>query len=315
MDEPAKVDAEIKLAEIASAYRPDELQRFADWYETVLNPDGNFSDVDRARRRGITVGPQGFDGMSRISGYLDTRSRAPGWMRWLAKWAAPGMCNPADEHPIVEDEPSQEAIDRDRRSAAHRNHDAFNAMVRSTLMSGELGSHQGMPVTIVATAKSTDLQAKTGMAHTGTGTMLPITDVIRMGAQAYNFLLLFDDANRIELFKGRTTRLATPAQRLVLYALERGCTTRAATCPPRGARCITSRTGPRADRPTSTTSPWPADPTTGSSKDDGWTTRKNDNGETEWIPPPELDTGQPRTNNYWHPERMLPDDEDDEESE
>ncbi|MET0700166.1 MAG: hypothetical protein ABWY93_10905, partial [Mycobacterium sp.] len=44
-----------------------------------------------------------------------------------------------------------------------------------------------------------------------------------------------------------------------------------------------------------------------------WTTRKNPDGITEWIPPPHLDTGQPRTNNYHHPERLLtpPEDDDD----
>ena len=40
VDEPTRADAERKLAEVASQYRPDELQRFADHYEVVLNPDG-----------------------------------------------------------------------------------------------------------------------------------------------------------------------------------------------------------------------------------------------------------------------------------
>ncbi|MDQ1322383.1 MAG: hypothetical protein QG655_3630, partial [Actinomycetota bacterium] len=35
---------------------------------------------------------------------------------------------------------------------------------------------------------------------------------------------------------------------------------------------------------------------------------------TEWIPPPHLDRGQPRTNNLHHPERILrPDPEPDED--
>jgi hypothetical protein len=34
-------------------------------------------------------------------------------------------------------------------------------------------------------------------------------------------------------------------------------------------------------------------------------------GGTEWIPSPELDHGQPRTNAYWHPEKMLADEDDD----
>ncbi|MGV0537216.1 hypothetical protein ABVK26_25705, partial [Mycobacterium kansasii] len=49
--------------------------------------------------------------------------------------------------------------------------------------------------------------------------------------------------------------------------------------------------------------------------DNGWSTRKNTHGDTEWTPPPHLDssgsTGQPRTNMH-HPEKLLHADEDDE---
>jgi hypothetical protein len=37
----------------------------------------------------------------------------------------------------------------------------------------------------------------------------------------------------------------------------------------------------------------------------GWRTRKRRDGTTEWIPPPHLDSGQSRVNNYHHPERYL----------
>jgi hypothetical protein len=37
----------------------------------------------------------------------------------------------------------------------------------------------------------------------------------------------------------------------------------------------------------------------------GWTTRKHPNGTTEWIPPPHLDRGQPRTNTHHHPNKLL----------
>ena len=40
-------------------------------------------------------------------------------------------------------------------------------------------------------------------------------------------------------------------------------------------------------------------------EEEGWTTRKNADGITEWIPPPHLDFGKPRTNGYWHPERYF----------
>ncbi len=40
-------------------------------------------------------------------------------------------------------------------------------------------------------------------------------------------------------------------------------------------------------------------------EDGGWRTRKRKDGTTEWIPPPHLDTGQPRVNDFHHPERYL----------
>ncbi|WP_231127898.1 HNH endonuclease signature motif containing protein, partial [Mycobacterium colombiense] len=44
----------------------------------------------------------------------------------------------------------------------------------------------------------------------------------------------------------------------------------------------------------------------------GWTTRKNARGDTEWRPPPHLERGQPRTNTFHHPEKLLRDGDDDE---
>ncbi|ORA78255.1 HNH endonuclease, partial [Mycobacterium malmoense] len=32
-----------------------------------------------------------------------------------------------------------------------------------------------------------------------------------------------------------------------------------------------------------------------------------------WIPPAHLDRGQPRTNTYWHPEKLLRHDQDDDD--
>jgi len=87
VDEATRVEAESKLAEIAAAYGPDELKNFAAWYANVLNPDGDFTDEHRARRRGIRIGAQGRDGMSAITGWLDPELRA-GLDAVLATWAA-----------------------------------------------------------------------------------------------------------------------------------------------------------------------------------------------------------------------------------
>ncbi len=42
----------------------------------------------------------------------------------------------------------------------------------------------------------------------------------------------------------------------------------------------------------------------------GWITRKNTHGDTEWLPPAHLDHGQPRINTFHHPEKLLHNDED-----
>ena len=67
----------------------------------------------------------------------------------LAKLAAPGMCNPDDEAPCVDGEPTDAAVQGDARSPGQRNHDALKAMGRAVLASGELGRHNGLPATII----------------------------------------------------------------------------------------------------------------------------------------------------------------------
>jgi hypothetical protein len=315
LDEPTRAEAERQLAAIAAQYRPDELRRFAEDLELRFNPDGTYTEQDRARRRGLTIGPQGPDGTSPISGNITPEMRA-GLDAIFAKSAAPGMCSPADEQPVVDGQPDEKAVAGDARSAAQRRHDALAMMVRSTLMSGNLGSHQGLPVTIIATATLEDLQNKTGVAQTATGTRLPIRDVIRLSAHASHYLLLFDKAKRCRLYRGRSTRLATAAQRLVLTATERGCTRPGCTVP--AAWCQVHHVtgwakGGATDIDNLTLS---CGLDNRLIDETGWTTRKRKDGTTEWIPPPDHDHGQPRTNTYWHPQNMAgeDDDEDDEDS-
>jgi hypothetical protein len=98
VDETARERAETELAEQAGKIRPDELRVLADKLDDCLNPDGNFTDKDRARRRGVIIGRQDVDGMSPVTGWLTPEARAS-VDAVLSKWAAPAMCDPADESP------------------------------------------------------------------------------------------------------------------------------------------------------------------------------------------------------------------------
>jgi hypothetical protein len=62
VDIEARATAEAQLAGLAGEYRPDELSKLADKLTDCLNPDGDFTDVDRAKRRGIVIGRQDHDG-------------------------------------------------------------------------------------------------------------------------------------------------------------------------------------------------------------------------------------------------------------
>src|ERR1700733_12198818 len=306
VDIETRATAEAQLARLAGEHRPDELAKLADTLTDCLNPDGDFTDVDRARRRGITIGKQDVDGMSPISGYLTPEARAT-IDAVFAKLAAPGMCNPDDVEPCVSGTPSQAAIQGDTRSAAQRNHDALVAAGRALLASGDLGQHNGLPASIIVTTTLQELEAGAGKALTGGGTVLPMSDVIRLGSHAHHYLAIFDKGKALPLY--HTNPLASPAQRIVLHAKDRGCTF--PNCEVPGYLCEAHHCDPYATNPVTDVNDMTLTCRPNHKlADHGWTTRKNHHGDTEWIPPAHLDHGQPRTNTYHHPEKLLQDDED-----
>ncbi len=291
--------AEAQLAELATSRRPDHLHGLATQLMDWLHPDGNFSDQERARKRGITMGKQEFDGMSRISGLLTPELRAT-IEAVLAKLAAPGACNPDDQTPLVDDTPDADAVRRDTRSQAQRNHDAFLAALRGLLASGELGQHKGLPVTIVVSTTLKELEAATGKGVTGGGSRVPMSDLIRMASNANHYLALFDGAKPLALY--HTKRLASPAQRIMLYAKDRGCSRPGCDAPAYHSEVhhVTPwTTTHRTDINDLTLACGPDNRLV----EKGWKTRKNAHGDTEWLPPPHLDHGQPRINRYHHPAR------------
>src|SRR6202012_4036949 len=150
VDVETRARAEAQLARLAGEHRPDELARLADTLTDCLHPDGDFTDTDRARRRGIVIGRQDIDGMSPISGYLTPEARAT-LDAVFAKLAAPGMCNSADAEPCTGGTPSHAAIQGDTRSLGQRHHDALLAAARALLTCGELGHHNGLPASIIVT--------------------------------------------------------------------------------------------------------------------------------------------------------------------
>lgn len=294
-------DAERFLAGQARTLRPDQLQKLAHQCALRINPDGKFSDADRARQRGFTWCGQRPDGMS-IGKLIASPELRANLDAWLSRFAAPGVCNPDDQTPCVTGEPDDERVRGDMRSPAQRQHDALNVLVRGQLGDPKLGRHNGLPVTVIVSTTLQELTSGTGRAVTGGGTLLPMRDLIRMASHAYHYLAVFDEHTSRPLYLGRSRRIATPDQRIVLYAHDRGCTHPGCDAP--GYWCEVHHL-----------SEWAAGGTTDADNltfacaphhklaERGWRTRKSRQGDTEWIPPPQLDRGA-RTNDFHRPERL-----------
>jgi hypothetical protein len=278
----------------------------------LLNQDGDLPDeADRARRRYLTMEKQGIDGMSRMHGLLDAECRAT-VEAVLAKLAAPGTCNPEDDRPCVDGEPSKDVVQADTRSPGQRNHDALKAMGRSVLASGDVGKHNGLPATIIVTTTLQDLQSAAGVAVTAGGTLLPMRDVIRLASQSHHYLVVYDGHTREPLYCGRAKRFATPGQRIVLHALDRGCTRPGCTAQAYWCQAHHVDSWAEDDGPTDITKLTLAcGPDNRLVEEGGWTTRKRKDGGTEWIPPPHLDGEQSRVNDYHYPEKYLRPEDDD----
>jgi hypothetical protein len=110
--------------------------------------------------------------------------------------------------PCVDGQRSAEAIQGDQRSQGQRNHDALKAMGRAVLCSGELGQHNGLPVSIIVSTTVQELESCCGQAVTAGGSLLAMSDVIRLASHAHHYLAIFDKHTKEALYLGRSKRLA-----------------------------------------------------------------------------------------------------------
>ena len=314
IDTLTRTQCEQDLVAAARNSTPKQLKEAADHTLFLLDQDGpEPDDTERDRKRGFNLGKQQSDGTSVVSGTLTPEARAL-YEAWAVKFAARGMGNPADPQPCMSGTPTQEQIDNDQRTPAQRRHDALVTMMRLAL-SGELGEHNGFPVTIVATCTLEQLEDRAGVAQTHTGGRLPVKDLLNLAAQAGadHYLTVYDRHRTIPLYLGRARRTASTGQRLAMFSREGGCT---------HPECTVSAAGCQAHHATTdwihggqtdiTDMALACGPHNRLATDGGWdTTMKN--GRAHWKPPPLLDVGQPRVNTYFQP-TLYPDGNSDDDS-
>ena len=188
------------------------------------------------------------------------------------------------------------------------------------LASGSLGTHRGLPVTAVISMTARELQQGCGHAVTGTGSLVSIRDAIRMASHAHQYLAIFDDDGRA-LYLGRSKRIASADQRIVLMARDRGCTFPACTRPATWSQVhhITEwALGGPTDVDSLTFGCDLHHPLVGDGPNDWVTTTTGPEhrhpGRTQWHPPAAVDpTRRGLINHHHHPHEYLypsPDDPD-----
>ncbi|RDH73958.1 HNH endonuclease [Mycolicibacterium moriokaense] len=307
VDTTTREQFEVDLVRVAAGVGPKELRETAALRLFLLDQDGpEPDDAERDRKRKVTTGPQGRDAMTPLSADLTPEAWAV-WEVIFAKYAAPGMCNPADAEPCTSATPTQAQIDNDARTPAQRQHDAMLAIGRIALMSGDLGRLNGLPVMIIIRTTLQDLESRAGIGVTGGGTKVPIADVIRMGAHAHHALAVFDGATGQALALYRSKRVASPAQRIMLIARDGGCTKPCCTAGAYSCQAHHATTDWAKGGDTNVDDMTLACGPDNRLVDDdhGWQTTINTRGECEWRPPPDLDHRQSRINYFHRPEALL----------
>jgi Domain of unknown function (DUF222) len=306
---------DVELATVAVANRPEVLRREAAKllaaYDTVRS-DPQTRERARAARRGFRLGPQDADGMSRGSFCLDPEARSY-LEALLAKAARPGMCNPADPVPTVDGVPDPAAASGDLRTTAQRNHDALKAALRASLASGKWGQHRGLPVTAIITMTLQQLESAAGVAVTGGGSSVPVEVAIRMAAHAHHYLYIYDEHCGREIFLGRSQRIASADQRIVLHAIDGGCTVPG--CDQPGYNCQTHHviewaSGGTTDIDRLTFVCEQHHKFAGETENQWRARRRYDRlsvGQTVWYPPRFIDRRRkPQTNRYHRSAKMPP---------
>ncbi len=69
-----------------------------------------------------------------------------------------------------------------------------------------MGQHNGLPASIIVTTTLAELEAAAGKGLTGGGSILPMSDVIRLARHARHYLAIFDKGKALALY--HTKRLA-----------------------------------------------------------------------------------------------------------
>ncbi|SDI95089.1 protein of unknown function [Frankineae bacterium MT45] len=200
------------LVEQSRWFAPNELAKVAARIVAHLDPDGAApTDAKQQRDRCFTLGKRD-DGM-----VIPTGALTP------ACGAASEAVLDSLSAPLPVTDSDGGVLEPDRRTPAQRRHDALLDASRRLLADGGLPNSGGVATTLLITMTEEQFRTQRGFASTSHGDLISIPETMSLAEEADVVSVVLNAEGGV-LSHGRTRRLASPAQRLALFARDRGCT-------------------------------------------------------------------------------------------
>jgi hypothetical protein len=236
------VAADAPVVELVRTAGPDAVAGLRPFLLGIVGVEEPYTDDDRARVREVTLGRQGEDGMTPISGAL-TPELASVLQRLMADYASPGSLTGAADSAGgagAADSTDADGADAagaesagvgDMRTPGQRRHDALFAAVSAGYGRGrELVPGRGT-TTIVAAVTLEQLAARSGSVVTDAGVRVSVADLVETCDARDLFLQVMDFHGR-SLYLGRSRRLGSVDQYLALVGEEGMGSSPGAAVPP-----------------------------------------------------------------------------------
>ncbi|MGK3951632.1 DUF222 domain-containing protein [Microbacterium sp. I2] len=224
-----------KGADAAPPATADALRALAHVWAAYLDQDGTEpEDTMALRKRGITVGRRGDDGLVPLRGRLLPEVAAQlrlGFDSILNPRVdgapAPGPCFVEDE-----DRDGPVASAADPRSHTQKLHDAFAVLLTAAAASGTLPALGGAAPTLVVTVREEDLTAGRGKAHlAGEDLPIPLAAARHTACVgAIQRVVLGEDGRIVSI--STLDRLFNHHQRKAITVRDGGCVIPGCHCPP-----------------------------------------------------------------------------------
>ena len=203
-------DLEAFLVGQARQFPPRTLAGIARRLTETLAPDGHEPGY-RDRIRHLTI-HQRPDGSS--SGSFELTAHATEALLTVLDATAAPRPSTAD--------PEADGV-KDPRTAGQRRYDGLLDALLLTLRSDQLPTCNGVSTTILLTLTTDQAATGVGLAQSGHGALIPVSEALRMaGGDARVFPVIFDKTRRVQAY-GSAHRIFTEGQRLAMIARDQGC--------------------------------------------------------------------------------------------